>query len=572
MGFLPELHAVTQQRQVIGEFGGYDHNLRIAENEWYDMRNMSGDLYPLVTPRRQRARVRQLSKANGLYAHNRLCWVDGTDFYYDGKYKGKVTDSRKQFAGMGAYILIWPDKVAYNTTTDEFFPLGNKVTTTGDVTVSLCMLDGTPYAEYTVSDTAPEDPADGTLWLDTSGSPHVLKVYSTSAAMWTSVATTYLRIGCAGIGEGFAEYDGVSITGLPGDLDGDYILYGAGEDHLIITALLDETLTLSTAVTVERKVPDLDYITESENRLWGCSSANHEIYCCAQGDPKNWNRYLGISTDSYAMTVGSTGDFTGAATYLGSVIFFKEHVLHKIQGNKPSNYQLTNTNCRGVAKGSEGSLVICNETLYYRSRSDVCIYQGSLPASISQALGKEAYTNASAGAVGGKYYISMQDAQGASHLFVYDEARGLWHREDEVCAVDFAALDNELYYIDERDNCLWSVGGSIGAYGDAGARMEGAVEWMLQSGDIGLDSPDAKYVSRIQMRMSVEEGALVCVDVQYDGEDGWREMFRINPAVRRSYTVPIIPRRCDHMRLRLHGHGSFVLYTLTLNLEQGGDP
>lgn len=571
MGFLPELNTITQQREVISEFGGYNHNLRIGGSEWYDMTNMSSSLFPLMTQRGKRARVRQLNRANGLFAHNRLCWVDGMDFYYDGKPKGKVTDSRKQFIGMGAYILIWPDKVAYNTNTDEFFALGNKTVTSGEVTLSLCKLDGTPYEGYSTGETSPAQPTDGTLWLDTSSVPHTLKVYATSTAMWTPVATTYIKIAATGIGKGFAEYDGVSISGLVSDHNGEFVLYGAKDDYIIITALIDEVTKQTDPVTVERKIPDMDYMTESENRVWGCSNDKHEVYACAQGDPKNWNKFLGIASDSYAMTVGTPGDFTGAATYLGSVIFFKENVLHKIQGSRPSNYQLTNTNCRGVAKGSEGSLVIVNETLYYKSRNDVCVYQGSLPTSISAPLGNVQYTDASAGAMNGKYYISMRDPEGLAHLFVFDEARQLWHKEDNAAAIDFAALGGELYYIDERDNCLYSVGGSIGDYGDSKAKPEDKVEWMIQSGDIGLDSPDAKYISRLQLRMNVEERSLVCVDVQYDDEEGWREMYRINPAVKRSYSIPIVPKRCDHMRIRLHGYGRCVIYTLTRNVEQGGD-
>ena len=82
---------------------------------------------------------------------------------------------------------------------------------------------------------------------------------------------------------------------------------------------------------------------------------------------------MGISTDSYAMTVCSGGDFTGACSHLGYVLFFKEDVIHRIYGTKPANYQLTNVESRGVEKGSEKSLVIVNETLYYKSAQDLSL-------------------------------------------------------------------------------------------------------------------------------------------------------------------------------------------------------
>lgn len=560
--YLPRLSEYKVSRDMIGSFGGYNRNLRIKENEFYDMRNMSADLYPLLSPRKKRAKVKQLTKANGLFAHNALCWVDGTDLYYDGGKVGEVEDSPKQFVGMGAYIIIWPDKVYYNTHTGEFGSLGNKITTTEPVTLALCRVDGAEYTDYTASDTAPASPSDGQYWIDTGSTPHVLKQWSNTYGMWSSIATPYVKISSEteDIGSGFAEHDGVTISGMEQEnLNGEYMLYGAGEKYVIVSAIIDAVITQESGVTIERRIPDMDFITEHNNRLWGCSSANHEIYACALGEPKVWYRFLGLSTDSYAATVGSPGDFTGCTTHLGYVLFFKEDIIHKLYGDKPANFQLMDTNCRGVEKGSEKSLALSNETLYYKARHDICAYNSALPTGVSDALGQERYTNAVAGANAGKYYVSMRDSSGGGVLFVYDEQYGLWHKEDETYATYFAALGPELYYI--ADNGLYSVGGND----------ERDFEWFAETGDIGLDSPDHKYVSKIQLRLDVDEGSLVCISVQYDHETEWREEYRINPHTRRNYTVPVIPRRCDTMRIRFSGHGSFRLYSMAKTIEQGSD-
>ena len=91
---------------------------------------------------------------------------------------------------------------------------------------------------------------------------------------------------------------------------------------------------MSTPVRMERRVPDLDYVTECDNRVWGCSSKENVIYACRLGDPTNWFSYRGIAADSYAVTVGSDGAFTGAATCMGYALFFKENTLHKLYGSK----------------------------------------------------------------------------------------------------------------------------------------------------------------------------------------------------------------------------------------------
>ncbi len=85
-------------------------------------------------------------------------------------------------------------------------------------------------------------------------------------------------------------------------------------------------------VKLERRVPDLDFVTEQGNRVWGCSRKENSIYACALGDPTNWYSYRGIASDSYAVSVGSDGAFTGAASCLGYLLFFKENCIHKLYG------------------------------------------------------------------------------------------------------------------------------------------------------------------------------------------------------------------------------------------------
>lgn len=572
MGFLPTLSVLNTSREMIGDFGGYNNNLRINNNEFNDMRNMTSSYYPVLSPRNARGRVRSLVKPNGLFAHTKLAWVDGTQLYYDGTVVSGLilTDSPKTFVAMGAYILIWPDKAYYNTATGEYGSLGNKATTSGDVTVTLCKDDGSAYADYTAADTAPSSPSDGTLWIDTGSSPHILKQYSATYGTWQSVPTTYVKLAASGIGSGFSKYDGVTISGLANeDLNGDFILYGAADDYIIVTAIIDAVATQPESVVVERKIPDMDFLTESENRVWGCSSANHEIYACALGDPKNWNRFLGISTDSFAMSVGSPGDFTGACTHLGYVLFFKEDVIHEIYGSKPGNFQLTNTVCRGVERGSEKSLVIVDETLFYKSVHDVCAYSASLPQSISESLGTAKYRNAVAGAFGSKYYICMEDMDGKHTLFVYDAAHKLWHKEDDKDITYFAAYGKELYFI--ADNTIYSVNGDISVYSDKSAAVEKSVDWFVETGDIGMEYPDHKYVSKLQIRIESPLGTLVRIEVQYDHDGIWIEKYLINATAKRSYTVPIIPRRCDTMRIRISGNGDCRIYSVAKTIEQGSE-
>ena len=96
------------------------------------MRNLCSDYSPLLATRSRRMLYKTLQDPGGLFCWDKLCWVDGTTFYYDGVAKGTVTAGRKTFTALGAYIVIFPDKAYYNTAADEFGNLEATWTPTGN--------------------------------------------------------------------------------------------------------------------------------------------------------------------------------------------------------------------------------------------------------------------------------------------------------------------------------------------------------------------------------------------------------------------------------------------------------
>lgn len=124
------------------------------------MENMTGAGYPLLASRSPRGRVRKLTKINGMLGGAQLCFVDGTDFFYEGACYGQVTDGEKLLVRMGGKILIFPDKLAFDTETYSFSPLENHVALTG-VTLAPTFSDGTALGSVTESGTQPTEPQDG---------------------------------------------------------------------------------------------------------------------------------------------------------------------------------------------------------------------------------------------------------------------------------------------------------------------------------------------------------------------------------------------------------------------------
>lgn len=593
----PTLTELNTSRDMVDVFGGYNHNLRINSGEFYDMTNMSSSDYPVLSPRQKRGTYLFEGDPQGMIAKDAFCYVDnvvenhkeGARLFINGIsgknffLSSKAEDCPKTLVSMGAYIIIMPDKKWLNTQTFEHGDIEKTVVTAGKATFELCKVGGEVISAKYKQDTEPTEGVENMdLWMDVSSTPPVLKMYSSSEGLWTSVATTHIKISFPNdystanpLTNVFAEGDGVAITGIIRkdleDINSTVILEAVGDNYIVVKGILSDYAEQTEAITIKREMPNMDFVIESGNRLWGCrygvaknGEIVNEIYASKLGDFKNWNCFAGISTDSYAASVGTDGQFTGAITHLGYPLFFKENCMHKVYGNFPSNFQIMTTACRGVQKGSERSLAIVNETLFYKSRTAVCSFDGSLPTEVSAALGDVSYSDAVAGVLGNKYYISMRDENDEYHLFAYDTSKGMWHREDNTQAASFCNCKGELYYIDYADKRIKTVRGT-------GTPDDTPVAWEAITGVLGTDSPDKKYISRIDVRLLLNVGSSVTFYAEYDSSGEWEHLYSKTGTTLCSFAVPMRPKRHDHMRLRIVGTGDAKIYSICKTVEQGSD-
>ena len=587
----PKLKALETSRQMVDVFKGYNHNLRIGDGEFFDMKNMTSDNYPVLSPRGSRGIYINAQDPTGLISKDALCYVDGEEFVMnEHRVDMGLSIGPKQLVSMGAYVVIMPDKKWINTLDlTEFGNIEAEFTTNAPVKFTLCKQDGTSYSSGIPTE-EPNEPANKEMWIDTSTEPHSLKQWSESAGMWVTIPTTYIRIESPGIGAAFEKYDGITISGLKdvqlhdnvtgnviedtsdlAALEGAAVVWEKGkeDEYIVVVGILDTVRTINDQITISRKMPDMDFVVESGNRLFGCRYGENakgevvnEIYASKLGDFKNWGCYMGLSTDSYTASCGTDGQWTGAITHMGYPLFFKENCVHKVYGNYPANFQIQDTACRGVQKGCEKSLAIVNETLFYKARSGVCAYDGSLPTEVSYAMGNEVYSDAVGGSHGNKYYISMKDSNEQYHLFVYDIAKGMWHKEDDLQVKCFCSCNGEMYAI---------VGSNIITMLGSGEKNTEPVEWMVETGEIGISSPDMKYISRLTVRMSMDIGAEIRIYAQYDFGEDWEHLYTMQATDLRSFSLPLRPKRCDHMKLRIEGVGAAKIYSITKTIEQGSE-
>ena len=603
---------VKNTRDLLRAFGGLNETYGCTEAEYSGGMNFSARDFPALSTRLPRRRLQELAGLNGMYHLNGLLTVCGQDLVYTPDeapaqpvtVKNAVADSRKTMVGIGTKILIFPDKVAFDTADGSAAPLG-AAWEAGSLSVSFapCDASGNTYEVKDKGTKEPEHPQDGQLFLKLNepdkpySAENTLEVYSEASGNWTVIPLDYCLVTAEGIGAEFRVWDTVTLTGTGAEqagqwagLDGDRIVYGVTETTLRLRAdpggehfygrlvhngssavwvSMDgtqrEEYFPGEGVKVERRVPDLEYLTECDNRVWGCSSSENVIYACKLGDPTNWFSYRGIAADSYAVTVGSDGAFTGAATCMGYALFFKENTLHKLYGSKPSDFQLSSLRCRGVAKGAARSLCVINETLYYLSPDGVMAWDGSIPTKVSTALDPARLRNvksALGGALDGRYYLHLVRGSGeaqAVRLLVYDTERGLWQEED-VCSYEMAGSGGQLYLWDGK--AIWAADADREENWQQAGGIEDGVSFELVSGDIGLDGPEELYLSRLTLRLEAEVKSRIEVAVSYDS-GAWETLAQLTADGRRCFDVPFVPRRCRSLRFRLKGSGQLTLRSLT---------
>ena len=578
---LPWLQQPSQQKIHTELFQGYNHQLRISANQMYDTTNLTADQYPLLATRKLRGSVMELANPAGVIAKDALAVIDGTDLIYN-EYRidlGLSDEAPKKLVSMGAYLVIFPDKVYINTVDlDDHGSLEALYETAeGDtITYEMCNIRGEVYENVVAQDDEPDITVNGSMWIDTSGTTHILMQYSSSSATWVQIPTVYTKITATNLGKMFEQYDGITIKGAAGTeqieaLNGSHVIYAKDDNSIVIVGLLDSAFAQTEGtLSVSRTVPDMDYVCEAGNRLWGCKyglvdgEPINEIYGCKLGDFKNWNCFMGISTDSWAASVGSDGQFTAAFNYLGYPTFFKEESIHTVAISSAGAHQIQTTVCSGVQRGGWRSVAVAGEVLYYKGRSGIYAYDGSQPVELSAPLGDVRYADAVAGSVGKKYYISMRDDTGTSHLFTYDTAKGLWMREDNTRAMMFAAADGDLFYIDEDTKKLMSVYGSKG-------ELEDGIAWEAVSGIQHYEEPGHKYLGRYNFRVKLNKGTSFKLLMQYDSDGVWHDRGTVNGDRLNTFTLPVIPRRCDHLRFKLVGTGEFQLFSITRIYEAGSD-
>lgn len=592
----PTVNPVQPKSETANAFTGYNHTINCVEGSYYDMKNITSDYFPTLSPRKQRAKSHVCTNFLGMLESDGIVHVDDGVVYHNGEaITGKTLDktSFKQIVKMGGYLCFFPDKAYYDTTASAWKEIDNYQSKNESVSFTLTREDGTAITWHDAAYYENHDPQNGDYKMETVDGTTSLSVYSSYTSLWSPVATTYMKIAGHGVGTGFKKGDGAKIsvylTGITWDYapnifvndegsgwrSNNFVLADVGTDYVIVPALLNENKTFLMAIKLERTAPDMAFVIECQNRLWGCSTDGHEIYCSKLGDPTNWNVFQGIATDSWAATIGSDGVFTGAINFQGYPLFFKEDSIIRVSVSSIGAHSLKETKARGVANGSAMSLKQVNEVLFYKSTNAICMYDGSFPTEISSNLGEIRYIEGVAEGFNGKYYICLYGEDEHGTLFVYDTKYGFWVKEDKVDVEQLCKVKDFLYMV-VGQNVYELTGRDV----NEELGMEAPVSWAIESGNIGYHYTSKKhsnrinekfYLQKILVNARLEHESQISVWVNYDSSDEWEFLWNISGTGTGLKVIPIRPNRCDHFRYRLVGRGDAKIFNITKDYIEGSD-
>lgn len=496
---LPKLPKQIRHRNpVTMAFRGLNLTNATQEGEFKDTLGLSTTDYPFLTQIKSRSTISGYTSPTDIYVWDgHLYVVDGTSLKKDGTTIGTVTTGQKQMAVINTKLVIYPDKKVVDMTTD---------------TVSSLITKNETYSTYTIT---------------------------TNSIQATGIATA------------FADGDVVDVTGT--GISGMHIVVQDVDTDTDTITFVDDAITLGTYsgdLVVKSSVPALDYICSSNNRIWGVCNADNTVYASALGDPTTFFDYTSES-GSYSLAIGSDGDFTGICSYGGAVLVWKEEILHKIMGNYPSEYYMVDYPVFGVQKGSEKSLVVINNVLYYKGVFGVYQYGGNTPQNISANLGNGIYKYGVAGTDGRKYYINMRDPAGVYHLYAYDLMHGFWMKEETGQMAAITNKDLDLYFIKN------------GALKKTGSSVDTTLEWVGEMVETTEDTLSRKgYISLI-VRLDMYPSSTLKIYAKEDRR-AYRKIWEESRGAADTYNpvtelVPIRLGRCDRWQLKLEGVGEVTI-------------
>lgn len=391
-----------------------------------------------------------------------------------------------------------------------------------------------------------------------------------------------------------AEFAGDRIT-LPTGMSWALLGFGAGDGLYVVNADDDTpapeghyrikrvngrvaTLTQSFAADYvsnagfRRVVPALDRYCVSGDRVYGI--LGKDVYISAAGSALDWySRMDSDGSGPVCLHTDTEGDFTACMPWQGYVVFFKGDRICKLLGTRADTFALHDNRGAGIPRHLTDTLCEVDGGLCYASDNGVYRYRGQEPERIG-SMGTAPVTKGCGGTDGVAYYLALE-SEGAWRQYVYRPDLGCWHAEDDLHPICMKQKDGFLR-VQDAEGYIWTV--SSEGRGLTGAMDERQVKGELVSAvTFGPDhsfEPDGYRLTALFIRATAgATGRLEVLGSYADGrvpDDGgeFSPLATFEGGMKdRLLRIPLIPRLCDGMTLKLVMQGEWVIHAVIREYE-----
>lgn len=585
---LPIIKGGSRYKKSTTYFGGINMLQDYSEGELCECSGISHLNFPAITQRQKSEAVFECNSPSAMIFGRKECIAAEGELYYDRKKVATLTPGRKNLAILGDKIAVFPDKIFYDTKTGE----------TGNLEGECKSIEGITVTFTKNSITVPTVHSEETVAVEMLTLPKNTNVFTYSTVTCQDAEYTfsgfklmkvqeltpnvifrekceknqYRRVVSISEDEKTGKFlvDNELVTvnncmenffsqlksGDVVEISGCKILEVNNKTAQIVAAsasalwFSNETFTEveeTAVITIKRKIPDFSCVCSYENRLWGCEG--NTIYASALGDMTNFFVYKNLSTDSFSVMSNSAGDFTACVPFGNCCLFFKENGCFKLYGNRPSNFQLTESYGGGVLATDSKSIVSTGGRIIYKGSGGIYTFYGGVPQCISQKLTGITMDNAVSGSDGKRFYISADTEEGREE-FVWDMERNLWSKSGVRDIIGYSSYGGNLYRLHPHgvEKLL--------------EETDDEAQWSITLCPFDEDYYKTKNYTRLYISVHLFQNAYISTQISCDNGP-WQDVHTCYADEKKYLNIPCVIKSCHSVKLRLSGKGKCLLESIT---------
>ena len=297
---------------------------------------------------------------------------------------------------------------------------------------------------------------------------------------------------------------------------------------------------------IKKYMPKVTYGCVAHNRIWCCSKNGEEVFVSALGKPLEYYEFNDASTDSWNVTVGTPGHFTGIAPWHSRVLAFKSEYTHVIYGSIPKEFGIERVYNIGCI--DRQSIANAGDMLIWLSYDGFYAYAGGMPERISDKLNTK-YVGAVAFSDGIRYYAHCKREDGGSELVVFDTEKGIWSKLTDMDIVSGEFYDGKLYAC--TPDKMYAI--KEGEYGD----------FFVESPELTFDTFSDKSLINATIRCKIKDGFINF----YTSVNGGNWIAHKGITETGKHTLPIRYSPGDILRFRIEGNGDVAITELELKVQ-----